>query len=482
VALFGVATSVVVFLATRRLTSTAGALAAGLFVAVTPMHADHSHYLTTDVPSAAMTALTLVLALIGRDRGRRWLVAAGIAAGLAASTKYNAGLVVVVPLAVHLLLIHRGRELVTTRFWSVVLLIVLGSMVGFAVATPAIIFDTSNVIATIQFQAERYNTAFPGAEGNSAAFYLRTLMTTGVGPPLCGLAVVGMIMAVRRRGPGVIAALVFTCSYLILISNQLVHFERNLMPVIPFLAVFGGIGVGAIIDVARKVARASVRPSLRRSAITVLAAALLVAFAAPLNRVLDNDRYLQLPDSRTAARTWIGENIAPGTAIIREDYTPFVSGRDYRVGYVWLLYGRPLDWYRSTGARYLIASSAQFSRYSDYPNAVAFYEELFALGVVYQSPPGQPLRGPTIVIVDIGLPIGENRGGRDEAHRRIIHDGPSATVTVSRRSAQSSAIDRSSSTLSQRSFASLEYRKPSGTGGASRHAPSSHQSAFGWST
>ena len=401
VATLGALTVVFVFLAARRLTTTIGAFGAAAIMAISPLHVVHSHFLTTDVPAAFIASLTLLLALVGRDRGWRWLVAAGFAAGLAASTKYNVGLVVIVPILLQLCTIPHRRDR-WIRHAGTTLLVVVASMVGFAVATPAVIFDTESVVSAIQFQFSLYNSGAPGAEGDSARFYAERLFTDGLGTTMAVPVLVGIVTALRRHRPGDVATLGFAGCYLALISSPVVHFDRNLMPVVPYLAVLGGIGVEAVVGFASAIPRIVRRPWLDRW--SVLAAALVLAVACwqPLAADVANGRSLQLPDTRTLALEWIQANLPRGSAIVREAYTPKVPVDEFRVGTVWLLSERSLDWYRTSGARYLIASSSQFGRFTDYPVETAFYEDLFAQGVIHEVGPSEDALGPRIMIVDLG--------------------------------------------------------------------------------
>lgn len=87
---FALLTVMLVYALARRITrSRAGALAAAAFVALSRLHAEHSHYAETDI---AML-LTLVLALylwarVCEGRRLRWFLAASLVSGLAIGTKY----------------------------------------------------------------------------------------------------------------------------------------------------------------------------------------------------------------------------------------------------------------------------------------------------------------------------------------------------------------------------------------------------------
>ena len=80
VAVVGALMAVPTFLAAKSVSNVAGGLAAAVAIAVAPLAVVHSHYLTTDVPTAALAVVTLWLSLRGITGGRRWLVAAGFAA------------------------------------------------------------------------------------------------------------------------------------------------------------------------------------------------------------------------------------------------------------------------------------------------------------------------------------------------------------------------------------------------------------------
>jgi two-component system OmpR family response regulator len=106
-ALLGTAGVVLVFLVGRRLFDRPVGLASALFLAVAFLHVRDSHYGVNDVP--ATTVLTLALLLAARAAGRPTaarLALAGLAVGLAASTKYHLGLGLVLVPAAHWL----GRQ------------------------------------------------------------------------------------------------------------------------------------------------------------------------------------------------------------------------------------------------------------------------------------------------------------------------------------------------------------------------------------
>ena len=98
VAIFGIATVPLVFAIGRRVGGPVVGLIGAAIVGGSVLHVLHSTFLTTDVPLAFMGAAVLWASLRFLDERRlRWLVLAGVATGLAASTKYNGAILALVP-------------------------------------------------------------------------------------------------------------------------------------------------------------------------------------------------------------------------------------------------------------------------------------------------------------------------------------------------------------------------------------------------
>ena len=76
-------------------------LGGALLLVAAPLHNESSHFLTTDVSAATLLTAALASSLAAaRQVSARRLAAAGFVAGLAAGTKYTAGIAVLVPVAV----------------------------------------------------------------------------------------------------------------------------------------------------------------------------------------------------------------------------------------------------------------------------------------------------------------------------------------------------------------------------------------------
>jgi hypothetical protein len=405
VAMVGALMALPTYLAARAVSNTVGGIAAAVAIAVAPLAVANSQYLTTDVPTAALAVLALWLSLRGLTGGRRWLLAAGFAAGLAASTKYNGGLVVIVPLVV-LLTSGPPRQLLRRPILTTAGLIVLASVAGFVLLTPAVVFDASHVwTGGILYQAQAYS-AHPGNEGtDNAIYYLRVLwggggFGPGLGPALSILAVLGLLISVVRHRRADLAVLSFVIAYYVLISLPPVRFQRNLLPLMPFLAVLAGRAVGWLVDFLTAHPQ-QLRVHLQQiPSIAVGLAVIAVAATPSFSLAVANDQILLRTDTRTIALDWIEANIPHGAIIVREEFTPQIPNSEYRVGDAgYGLANKPLEWYRSAGFEYVVTSSGQFDRFKGIEPQDAFYRSLLAEPIVLdlRPEPGQP--GPEVVVV-----------------------------------------------------------------------------------
>ncbi|HJZ49145.1 MAG TPA: glycosyltransferase family 39 protein [Roseiflexaceae bacterium] len=93
-----------VYVLGRRVWGVGAGLIGALFLAISQFHIQHSQYVTTDVASGLFVLLSFVFAFAVARQGRwRDYLLAGLLAGMAASTKYNAGVIVLPIAAAHLL-------------------------------------------------------------------------------------------------------------------------------------------------------------------------------------------------------------------------------------------------------------------------------------------------------------------------------------------------------------------------------------------
>jgi hypothetical protein len=409
VALLDFATILVVFETTRRLAGRAGAVAAAAIVAMVPLAVEHAHYLTTDVPMTFLCALCLLATVVAsRSQGSRWWLVAALIAGLAGSTKWNGLAVATVPLFAYVATgFDRAHPLAIVRD-PIPLAMVAATIVGFVAPTPAIVLAPAEVISRLSSSAAIYAVPDPRQTQDTITFNLGVLVGT-LGPVLLW-AVVGMILilASLRREPAArvaVAIPAFIVVYAVLACLPQRYYARNLLPLMPYLAVSAGIALAALLAEVRRRSPAWRLPPASAAAAVGLAFVLSLAPSTASSLALTSA--LSRIDTRDVARAWMLEHVPAGTTIAREVYTPQYDITEFTPVGSFYLHEVSLDGYRTRGARYLIASSWAYERFVDKPATPvghAFYRELFMLPEAFRVDPAPDRQGPTIRILSLDAP------------------------------------------------------------------------------
>ncbi len=376
VACFGGLTALVAWRIGHRHHSPRAGLLAGVLLALSPIHCYNSHFVQMAVPATFFATLSLHYSLeaFSRNRARHYL-AAGILAGLAASTKYNLGLIILVPLTAWLTRLGRASH----KRLILPLAIAVASALAFLATTPFALLDLSLFRQDIATVLHHYSIGHAGMEGGSLLWYLKILLTY---PEVTlFLPAVGYLSwAILGRDRKTLITAVFPIVYMAFMALFTVRHDRALLPVLPYLAVLAGAGIDQALKAIE--GRWSLRGGSRRSKHWP-GLVLIVALLLPgLWRSAKLARFLQAKDIRNTALEWIEEHIPVGTKFTAESYTPFLDRRKYPAEYLPSLAERPLEWHFSQGADYLLASSTMYARYlaapTHYPEYAATYQEIFS--------------------------------------------------------------------------------------------------------
>lgn len=339
VALLGALTAVPVFLLARRLAGLPGGVAGAALLIFSPLYNAGSHLNTCDVPSAFFATLCLLGAARLLDgESTRGYVLAGVAAGLAAVSKYPAGLSAVAIVAVWL----RWRIVRRNFSWGLLWagLAALAAFVGAMpslLAYPDIAFGGGHGMFFGVHQYGRGGWIGVVKESNGL-FYLENLAESFGWPALvAGLA--GLALLGRERLGRLLWLLPFPALYWLLICSMNMVVKRNLYPALPALAAFLGAGLGALVAFAWRPRRdsanaagtaATARPAaltlaLRGSAVLVV----LACFTLPVWATAEQAAGLIQPTTREQAAGWIRQHLPPGARIVKEAYTPELDPREF---------------------------------------------------------------------------------------------------------------------------------------------------------
>ncbi len=371
-ALLGTATVWVLYLGGLRWGARTALLAAAL-LAVMPMHVRESHFVLTDVPVTLLVTLTFVLSLRAHERSTIGAFAiAGAVAGLAAATKYNGGVALLMPLvACWMTPSARPSRLVVS-------LAIAGACLGaFLAAAPYTILDLPSFLNGFAKLAAAYNST-PISSEPAPLTYLKHLRNAWHWPASL-LVIGGIVLGIVRviKGPGRVKwllALVFPILYFWFISRQTLVFGRYLLPIVPFLALFAA---GAVVSGVSQLRRYEI-PRSARNALTV--ALVLLAIAPPSYSAIDFDATVARTWTNQQAFEWIVRQVPRGSKVIIESRAILLPP-DYPSENVKLLRMKPLEAYAAANVDYLVASSQCYGPYMDaaqtHPEEYADYVRLF---------------------------------------------------------------------------------------------------------
>ena len=183
--------------------------------------------------------------------------------------------------------------------------------------------------------------------------------------------------ALVRHKQGLIMSIT-SILYFAFIACFMVHNDRTILPVIPFLLLLGASEVVYAYDLMRdQWPWVQVRGRIEAVGVVLLALALIVPVARTIQR---NVRQVSI-DSRITASLWIAANLPKGSRIALEAYTPWVDPDVFHVQGFGSLVEHPAGWYAENGFQYLVFGELMYERFyrepMRYALRVAQYEELF---------------------------------------------------------------------------------------------------------
>lgn len=246
VASAGTATVALVYLLTRRISTSATALTAAAFLAVAPLHVRDSHFALTDILATFFVVWSLLLLVRAMDtRSTGCFAAAGFVGGLATSTKYSAAVVVVSMATAQLILVlDEARAWRDARRWAPTLAFAVACAGGFLLGTPYALLDRHHFLEGLTYDFTHLSEGHNGLQaGVGWTQHLVRSLPAAMSWPVFLAGLVGIVPMARRdwRPAAVVGAfcLALYCS----LGPGHTLFFRYILPLVPFLCVSAAIAV-----------------------------------------------------------------------------------------------------------------------------------------------------------------------------------------------------------------------------------------------
>lgn len=301
-AVMGVAAVWVVYWAAGRCWGFWQGIVAAMILCIAPLHVQHSHFATVDVPASVFVAASLGFALLVLNRGSwRDYLLCGAMTGLAAGAKYNAGVVVLSLITAHFL----GSSDHKVRIRR--LLAALGvAVLAFVISTPAVFLTTREFLHGFTYElrhaASGHGLVFVGV-GNGFLYTFKSSLCYGLGPGFAVLFAVSVIYGLVRSDNKALTILAFAVPYYAMISASQVRFARYAILLLPAAALL----------ISWLVCDLWIRfPRRTRWAWTGVCGVIVIG---TLLYTLALDRLFVIEDPRDRAEQWISANIPKGSGI-----------------------------------------------------------------------------------------------------------------------------------------------------------------------
>jgi 4-amino-4-deoxy-L-arabinose transferase-like glycosyltransferase len=424
---FGLGCILLTYWIARRLFDRWTALLAAAFVALSPPLVEYARLVRADLQLTffLLAAFWFCLDIFQRGRWRDYLLAGGMT-GLAIAAKYPGAFFVPI-----LALAHFLRRPFAWRQQPKLVGAGLACLGALALASPFLFLEASEALAGLVSEARPLHL---GATGNglfdNLAWYLRQ-------PVVESFTILGVIflavggaycLASRKKEQLLLVA--FPLLFTILLSYLNLRWTRWLLPALPFLAIVVAVGVFGSAKTVERLARRQGWRGAQQAAWLALAISVPLLLLARAD--LAQGRELSGEDTRTTARGWILAHVPAGSRVLSEVYTPQLPREayhyyriqngavvplelaayphaDYRANFEWTDAAGKIENTRQIcelGIDYVILSNTSeryLAEQERYPEIVATYQDIFALGrVVYEISPKPGLNpGPRLRVVRV---------------------------------------------------------------------------------
>ena len=305
----GIASVLLIFRIGSRLFGQTTALAAAALLSLAFLHVRDSHFGVTDVPMTFMVLVAFLLIVrLSQSGTTKDLIMAGIASGLATSTKYNAALIALPALLVILTDPDGMRRPMNERSRRMAIYFSVMAA-AFLVTSPYSLLEYRRFIADVSYESRHLAEGHGVNLGRGWIYHLTTTLRYGVGIPILVAGIAGFpLMFWRDRWKGTLVGL-FPVAYYVLLGSGYTVFARYMLPVVPFLCLTAAY---TVTEAASWLAARVQRPKLSPIFVGAGVIALLVPSALS---VVSFDRLISRTDSRLLARAWVESQFPSGTTI-----------------------------------------------------------------------------------------------------------------------------------------------------------------------
>jgi 4-amino-4-deoxy-L-arabinose transferase-like glycosyltransferase len=303
----GIATIILTYALARRMLNERIGLIAAAILTFMPLHVGFSQIIRTDM-QAAMFMLLALLSTLRIARDGRWqdYALTGVIIGFAVATKWPSAMIIIAPITVGLIRAREKPEALWASFRNIIMMGAV-SVIALFVISPYLLIDYQEVIHNLlgEFQGHHVGATGGSFIENTASYIFGTLRET-FGILGIIISALGMFLCARMGRLQIAILILPAAAFFIFISLQTLIWDRWLVPLLPFVALFAAIAVD----------RASGFAKQRFG--RVVTAILLGALIVPMIASTYAQTTERLNDTRNQASNWARANMPSGSKILVE--------------------------------------------------------------------------------------------------------------------------------------------------------------------
>jgi hypothetical protein len=301
----GVGNVLLLYALGKRIYNEKVGLMSAALLSFSPHHIAFSHVIKIEVPAGFLATASLWFTWSAYKSGAlRSYALAGLLAGLAASTMYPAGFVIIALPIAQLLRYRAGLSKIVDRNMLAAAPV---CALGFFIGTPFAILDWRAFLSELSSVGNLYSSGRIWVE---SPFFPFTSLLESMGSTIGAVALLGTVYAVLvRRGPGdlIVASYpVFLGFFFAMFATKEYH---HMIIGFPALCLLGG---RLLDDAVQAIARQ------RRWAPVAMTAATVAIVAVPADETAVRQYRLTLPDTRMLAKEWIETHVPYGSTIVMD--------------------------------------------------------------------------------------------------------------------------------------------------------------------
>jgi hypothetical protein len=310
-AVCGIVTILLTYRLAQRVLNARAGLIAAVILAFTPLHVSFSQIIRTDM-MATMFMLLVLLSTLRIARHNRWqdYALTGVMIGFAVATKWPSAMIIVAPVAVGLIKIRENPDVLRANLRKIIMMGAV-SVIALFVISPYLLIDYQKVIHNLLGEFQDHHVGATGGSfiENMASYMMGTLRETF---GILGITVsaIGLFLCARMGRLQVAVLILPAVAFFIFISLQTLIWDRWLVPLLPFAALFAAITIDRACGL--------IKQHFGDQGSWAGAALLLAVLIVPMAVSTHAQTTERLNDTRNQASDWARANMPSGSKILVE--------------------------------------------------------------------------------------------------------------------------------------------------------------------